>query len=64
MYFDSLAAALQMDGHGIYVWPVYALGVLIISALVALPRRRERQLLRRLAGDIRRQGGARASEEE
>ena len=25
MYFESLAAAWHMDGHGVYVWLAYAL---------------------------------------
>jgi heme exporter protein D len=58
MYFDSLSAALNMDGHGIYVWAVALVAVVIISSLIILPLRRERVFLRQLAGELKRQQGA------
>ena len=57
MYFDSLSAALAMDGHGIYVWTAYIIAVSAIALILILPRRRERKFLRDLAGEIRRQQG-------
>ena len=36
MYFESLAAALAMDGHGPYVWAAYGLTLTVIAVLVAL----------------------------
>ena len=37
MYFESLAAAWDMDGHGLYVWSAYALTALpLVLMAVAL----------------------------
>jgi len=55
MYFDSLASALQMDGHGGYVWSAYIITVLVVSFLVILPIRKEKQLIRQLQGALKRQ---------
>ena len=49
MYFESLQAALQMDGHGIYVWPAYVVTLLALSAVLIVPARRRRRILRELA---------------
>jgi len=55
MYFDSLAGALQMGGHGAYVWSAYLLTIMVVAALVILPRRREKKFIRQLQGAARRQ---------
>ena len=55
VYFDSVAAAIAMDGHGVFVWSAYLIACVAIALLLILPRRRERKLLRQLAGDLRRQ---------
>ena len=60
MYFDTLNAALYMDGHGAYVWSAYLITALVLAGILVLPLRRQRNFLQRLAGDIRRQQGARA----
>lgn len=57
MYFDSLAAALQMDGHGAFVWSAYLITLGVIVFMLYAPRRRERRFLRQLEGQIRRSGG-------
>lgn len=54
MYFDSLSAALAMDGHGAYVWGAYGLSLLVLLVLIVLPRRRRLQFLRELRGEQRR----------
>lgn len=54
MYFDSIGAALTMNGHGAYVWSAYALSVLVLAYTLSVPRRRERRLLRELRGEVRR----------
>ena len=66
MYFDSLQAALSMEGHGSFVWVAYLITLLIISAILLLPALRRRRLLRRVATELARQesgyatgGGAR-----
>ena len=57
MYFDSLSQALHMEGHGVYVWTVCAVAVVVVGALLVLPRRREKATLKQIAGDLRRQRG-------
>lgn len=64
MYFDSLGAALSMDGHGAYVWSAYAISLLVLVLLVRAPRRRQQRFLRHLAGEQkRRQQGQTAKSE-
>ena len=58
MYFDSLQALLQMDGHGAFVWSAYTITLLVILFLLIAPRRRQARLLRDLAGELRRSQGA------
>ena len=55
MYFDSFAALLAMDGHGVYVWITYLLAVLVLSVLFLQPLLRRRQLLQQLGDQARRQ---------
>lgn len=55
MYFQTLQAAISMDGHGVYVWSAYALTVLIMIYLVMSPGRRQRKILRELRGELRRE---------
>ena len=64
MYFDSVQAALSMDGHGGFVWSAYGICLLVLMLILLAPRRRQRKLLRRLAGEQkRRQQGHTAMEE-
>ncbi len=64
MYFDSLSAALSIDGHGVYVWSAYAISLLVLVLLVRAPRRRQQTFLRQLAGEQkRRQQGQTAKSE-
>lgn len=58
MYFESLAAALAMDGHGVFVWSAYLITLVVIVIMLYGPRYREKQLLRRLEGQFRRERGA------
>ena len=64
MYFDSLQALLQMDGHGPYVWAAYAITLVVLLSMLLAPRRRARQQLRQLAGELKRQQGAPTAKEE
>ncbi len=58
MYFDSLPAALAMEGHGAYVWGSYLVTVAVIAMVVMAPVLRRRRFLRQLAAQIKRaQGG-------
>lgn len=54
MYFDNLAAAIAMEGHGAYVWSAYFIAIVVVGMILILPRTRSRKLLRGLAGEVRR----------
>ena len=54
MYFENLDAALQMNGHGIYVWPAYAVCIVVIVLLLLVPIRRHKRTLAQLAGELKR----------
>lgn len=58
MYFESLAAALAMDGHGVFVWSAYLITLLVVVVMLYAPRHREKQFLRRLEGQFRRDRNA------
>ena len=45
MQFDSLAAFISMQGHGIFVWSVYAISLLVMVGLVVAPLRKNRNSL-------------------
>jgi len=55
MYFESISAALQMDGHGGYVWSAYAITLVVIGIVLFLPLRREKAFIRQMQGTLRRQ---------
>jgi heme exporter protein D len=55
MYFDSLSAALQMDGHGAFVWSAYFITLLVVSCLVIVPMRKEKRIIRQIQGTLKRQ---------
>jgi len=57
MYFDSLSAALQMEGHGAFVWSAYLISLLVIALMILAPRARARKLLGHLKAQHRRQAG-------
>ena len=63
MYFDTVQAALSMDGHGSFVWVAYLVTLLIISAILLLPTLRRRRLLRRVATELARQESGYAAQE-
>ncbi len=46
MQFDSLAAALAMDGHGPYVWAVVVVTLLLVVGLLVVPSLASRRFLR------------------
>lgn len=56
MYFESLAALWDMDGHGIYVWLAYLLTLCPIVVMVWLPIKRFRQQWRWIEAESRRSG--------
>ena len=65
MYFDSFSAALSMDGHGVFVWTAYAVTITVVLFLLLAPGRRQRRLLRQLAGELRRsESGPNSTQED
>ena len=58
MYFDSVDAALAMDGHGGFVWAAYAICLLVLALVLVAPRRRQKRFLMQLAGEQKRQQGS------
>lgn len=54
MYFDSLQAALEMDGHGAYVWAAYLVGIAVIAIALIVPMRRRKALLLQLSAEQKR----------
>ena len=61
MQFDSLAAALDMGGHGGYVWSVYLVAALVVLFLLLGPVLRSRNIIVARRGQLRRE---RAQEEK
>lgn len=45
MMFDSVEAFLSMGGHGVYVWSVYALALIVLGYNAISPRRMRRRLV-------------------
>ena len=43
MQFESFSALMAMDGHGIFVWPVYAIALVVLLALAISPLRKKRR---------------------
>lgn len=44
--FDSLAAFMHMDGHGVFVWTAYAIVYAILIFLTASPLIQKKNLLK------------------
>lgn len=61
MYFDSVQAALDMQGHGMFVWPAYSVTIVVIAFLVIAPLLRRRRVLRQLDAQFKRAQGAPAN---
>ncbi|MFT5579496.1 MAG: heme exporter protein D [Paraglaciecola psychrophila] len=55
MQFDSFSALMAMDGHGIFVWPAYAIGVVVLLALVIHPLLKQRRFFRDYAMRLKRE---------
>ena len=55
MYFQSIDALLQMEGHGAFVWSAYLISAVVIATILVSPARRRRRFLRELAGEVKRQ---------
>lgn len=58
MYFDSVTAALTMDGHGAFVWTAYGITFLVLVVMLLQPLLRGRRLARAIRAEQRRQVAA------
>jgi len=58
MYFETVQAALAMDGHGAYVWSAYGITTVVLVLLFVRPLMARRRLLRELRMERRRVAGA------
>lgn len=55
MYFESFADLLTMDGHGVYVWSVYAVAAIILGGLILSPVVKRRRFIREESQRLRRE---------
>jgi heme exporter protein D len=55
MQFSSLNEALQMGGHGAYVWAAYGLTLLVLGINVIAPILKRRALIKELKRSITRE---------
>ena len=46
--FKNFNEILDMSGHGIYVWPVYLVGILIISISFIIAKKRIKTVQRKI----------------
>ncbi len=53
MYFESLASLIHMDGHGVFVWAAYGIGVLIIAYNIISPLRARKRILSQVLRQVR-----------
>jgi heme exporter protein D len=58
MQFDSFSALIAMDGHGVFVWPAYAIAVIMLLALVIHPLLKKRRFFRDHAMRLKREQAA------
>lgn len=56
MSFNSFSEFLAMDGHGLYVWLSYGLGIVVILANLLLPKLSRNRLLAEQKRRLRREG--------
>ena len=53
--FASLTAFFEMTPHGIYVWPIYGLGVLVLGGLTFANARQHRRAVRMIQRNLERE---------
>ena len=56
--FESLSDFIHMNGHGLYVWLSYALGLAIIIGNVLQPLMKRKSLIQSLARRMRRESNS------
>lgn len=54
MQFDSFSAFIAMDGHGVYVWSVYGITLVILTLLVINPVLKNRRFMLEQSMKLRR----------
>lgn len=45
MYFDNFYSLIHMDGHGLYVWAAYGIGLLVILYNIVAPIMKYRKVI-------------------
>jgi len=58
MQFDSFSALISMNGHGVFVWSAYAVGLVVVLALVIHPLLKKRRFFRDYAMRLKREQAA------
>ena len=53
--FASLTAFFKMAPHGLYVWPIYGLGLLVLGGLTWVNARRHREAIRMVRRNLERE---------
>ena len=53
--FASLAAFCEMAPHGVYVWPTYGLGLLVLGGLTLANARQHRRAVRMIQRNLERE---------
>ena len=46
MKFESFAAFIQMDGHGLYIWLAYGITLIVLAVNLWWPSRARKQFVR------------------
>ena len=52
MFFDDLASAWYMDGHGVFVWSAYGVTAMVVLYLLLAPIRRNGQQITAIRADL------------
>ena len=50
MYFENFADLMTMSGHGVYVWGVVCVSLLVLGAMSVIPVLQYRRRMRQLEG--------------
>ena len=58
MQFETISEFIKMDGHGLYVWLSYAIGISILIGNLILPLFTRKELIKNLARRLRRENNA------
>ncbi|MGI9278976.1 MAG: heme exporter protein CcmD [Endozoicomonas sp.] len=53
MYFENLASLIHMEGHGVYVWSTYGIGLLIIAYNIISPLRARKRIVAQIQRQVR-----------